>query len=278
MSELPADGPDPSGAQTGAVPRSPRSLAALATRLRSAGFVGADEEAEELTLAAPDGATLEAFARRRERGEPLPWITGTTVFCGHTVRVDPGVYVPRLQTEELARRAGTRLNERGPGARAADLCAGSGAVAVHLLAAAPHAAVIAVDSDLPAAICARRNGVAAVVGDLGTPLARRSFDVVTAVAPYVPSSEIRFLPADVQRYEPRRALDGGPDGLDVVRRVVAAAAELLRPGGWLLTEIGGDQDRQLAATLHACGFGAAATWCDEDSDLRGLEAPLALTR
>jgi len=109
------------------------------------------------------------------------------------------------------------------------------------------------------------------VGDLAAPLrARAGFDVVTAVAPYVPTADLRLLPADVQRHEPRLALDGGDDGLDLVRRVVADAGQLLRPGGWLLIEVGGDQDRALAVTLAATGFDIANPWWDDDGDLRGL--------
>jgi len=243
-------------------------------RLTAAGCLAAEEEAEELIAAARDEETLEAFLRRREAGEPLAWITGAVRFCGRTVRVDPGVYVPRIQTEELATRGAELLATRDRPPRAVDLCTGSGAVAVHLMAAVPGATVVAVDSDGLAADCARRNGVLTVVGDLGQPIARCAFDVVTAVAPYVPTTDLRFLPADVQRYEPRVALDGGSDGLDLVRRVVASAAGLLRPGGWFLTEVGGEQDRCLAATLEACGFGAAETWSDEDDDLRGLAVQL----
>jgi release factor glutamine methyltransferase len=135
------------------------------------------------------------------------------------------------------------------------------------------ARVVAVDLDPRAARCARRNGVAAAVGDLAGPLRPRAWDLVTAVAPYVPTAGIAYLPADVQRWEPRRALDGGDDGLDLVRRVVAAAADgLLRPGGWLAVEVGGDQDSLLAPTLAAHGFAPATAWHDEDGDLRGVAA------
>ncbi len=248
------------------------SAVPVTDRLVAAGCVAAAEEAEALIAAAPDRDALEAFIVRREAGEPLAWITGTASFCGHPVRVDPGVYVPRAQTEELARRAGALLLGCGPGARAVDLCTGSGAVAVHLAAVVPGATVVGVDADVRAARCARRNGVRTVVGDAGQPFAPRTFDVVTAVAPYVPTAAIEFLPADVQRYEPRRALDGGYDGLDLVRQVVASAADLLLPGGWFLTELGSDQDRRLAPTLDACGFEAVTTWLDDDGDLRGLAA------
>jgi release factor glutamine methyltransferase len=248
----------------------------LAARLAAAGCVAAEDEADELATAAADDATLEAWVRRRERGEPLAWIVGSVTFCGRALHVDPGVYVPRAQTEELARRAGALLASAandGP-ARAADLCTGTGAVAAHLLAECPLAVVVGVDSDDRAVECARRNGVHAVSGDLDQPLRSRSFHVVTAVAPYVPAAELRYLPADVQRYEPRAALEGGDDGLDVVRRAVAGAARILVPGGWLLVELGGDQDRVLRPTLDRCGFEAATSWCDEDGDLRGLATRL----
>jgi release factor glutamine methyltransferase len=111
------------------------------------------------------------------------------------------------------------------------------------------------------------------VADLDQPLrCNRVFDVLTAVAPYVPTSELRLLPADVQRYEPRVALDGGEDGLELVRRIVAAAGRLLHPGGWLLIELGGTQDQALASALAASGFDRSEPWWDEAGDLRGLAA------
>ena len=231
--------------------------------------MAAEEEADELVAAAGDAVTLESLVRRREQGEPLAWVTGTIRFCGQPVAVDRGVYVPRLQTEELARRAAALL-AGGAGRRAADLCTGCGAVAVHLRAAVPGAAVVGVDVDPAAARCARRNGVPTARADLAAPLRAGRFDVVTAVAPYVPTAEMRFLPSDVRRHEPRRALDGGPDGLEVVRLIVRAAAGLLSPGGWLLLEVGGRQDELLAPDLAAAGFSAVTGWRDDDGDLRGL--------
>ena len=241
---------------------------AAVRRLEAAGCVAADEEADELLAAAPDVATLDRWLRRRERGEPLAWITGTLRFCGRALHVDPGVYVPRRQSEELARRAAAVLPRLGV---AVDLCTGAGALAASLAAAVPAATIVGVDDDVRAARCARRNGVQVAVGDLDQPLRLpRGADVVTAVAPYVPTRELCHLPADVLRYEPRRALHGGDDGLDVIRRVVAAAGRLLRPGGRLLVELGGAQDAALAATLASSGFEPAEPWWDEDGDLRGL--------
>ena len=176
--------------------------------------------------------------------------------------------MPRIQSEELARRAATLLTDNG---RALDLCTGAGAVAAHLMARVPTAAVIGIDVDVRAAACARRNGVPTAVADLAEPLrSHEGFDLVTAVAPYVPTGELRLLPVDVQRYEPRLALDGGADGLDLVRRVIAAAGRLLRPGGWLLIEAGSDQDEALAPTLAATAFDLVTPWLDDDGDLRGI--------
>ena len=239
----------------------------LTDRLSQAGCIAARDEARALLGAAPDTDTLDTWVERREQGEPLAWITGTSTFCGHVVGVDPGVYVPRWQSEELARRAAVLLPHHG---RAVDLCTGAGAIAVHLASAVPGAVVIGTDLDERAVHCAGRNGIVAVVADLGEPLRSDAFDVVTAVAPYVPGRDIAWLPADVQRYEPTLALHGGDDGLDVVRRVVATAARLLRTGGWLLVEVGGDQDSRLAPTLESSGFASVESWFDDDGDLRGI--------
>jgi release factor glutamine methyltransferase len=180
------------------------------------------------------------------------------------------VYVPRPQTEELARRAADVLP---PAGTAVDLCTGSGAVAASLQRARPGAFVVGVDVDPAAARCASSNGVRAVVSDLAAPLhASGSVDVVTAVAPYVPTMDRALLPSDVQRHEPVHALDGGDDGLDVVRRVVEHAARLLRRGGHLLLELGGQQDVVLAPDLARHGFTASEPWHDDDGDLRGVIA------
>ncbi len=241
----------------------------VAERLARAGCVAPEEETGELLASAPDPATLTAWVLRRERGEPLAWIVGGVRFAGRTVHVDPGVYVPRAQTAELALRAGDLLPERG---RAADLCTGSGAVAAYLASVRPSAAVVASDIDSRAVGCARRNGVRAVVADMDGGLESGAFDVVCAVTPYVPSGAMHVLPADVTRWEPRAALDGGPDGLGHVRRLAVGAARLLRAGGWLLTEIGGDQGTLVAPLLAASGFDSLTFWHDDEGDLRGVAA------
>jgi len=240
-------------------------------RLAAAGCIAPEEEARELRAGAPDDRTLEEWLRRREHGEPLAWITGATTFCGRRIHVDPGVYVPRLQSEELARRAAAFLPDGG---RAVDLCTGCGAIAVTMSSERPSAAVIGVDVDPLAVANARRNGVDAVRADLGDALPPNAFDVVTCVAPYVPTAALRLLPSDVIRYEPSLALDGGADGLVVLRRIVVSAARVLRPGGGLLVEVGGSQDDELSSALGDSGFGNVETWADEAGDLRGLAARL----
>ena len=134
------------------------------------------------------------------------------------------------------------------------------AIAFHLMAEVPSAAVLGVDIDKSAVVCARHNGVATVLGDVGKPLRPEAFDLVTSVAPYVPTRQLVLLPRDVRRYEPRLALDGGDDGLDLLRRVLVSAARLLRAGGWLLIELGGEQDEALMPALAANGFGPPRTW------------------
>jgi release factor glutamine methyltransferase len=243
----------------------------IVERLAAAGCVAPEEEARELRAGTSDDRTLEMWLRRRERGEPLAWITGATTFGGGRINVDPGVYVPRLQSEELARRAAALLPDGG---RAVDLCTGCGVIAVTMSAVRPSATVIGVDLDPLAVANSRRNGVDTVRADLGDALRPNAFDVVTCVAPYVPTGDLRLLPSDVRRYEPSLALDGGDDGLDVLRRVVVSAARLLRPGGRLLVEVGGSQDQALRPTLDGSGFGNVETWVDEASDLRGLAARL----
>jgi release factor glutamine methyltransferase len=242
------------------------------SRLAAAGCVAPEEEAGAMLSAEPDDATLETWLRRREQGEPLAWIVGSTLFDGRRLRMEPGVYVPRPQSEGLARRAAAVLPADGT---LLDLATGSGAVAAVAAALVPTAVVVGLDLSSTAARCARSNGVPAAVADLAAaPIRSASVDVVVAVAPYVPTDALRLLPPDVQRHEPRRALDGGADGLDLVRAAVRAAARVLRPGGWILLELGADQDVRLGPALTAAGFAEATTWTDDDGDLRGLAAAL----
>jgi release factor glutamine methyltransferase len=245
----------------------------VAAELARAGFVDPREEAAELIeAAAGDAERLGDWVARRLDGEPLPWLTGYTVFNGHRIGVDRGVYVPRPQTEALVQRAIARLPQDG---LAADLATGCGAIAVSLKRARPQARVVATDIDKTAFGCAAKNGVEVYQGHLADPLPATLYgriDVVAAVVPYVPTEELVFLPRDVQRHEPRLALDGGPGGTRLLEEAVEAASTLLRPGGSLLLELGGTQDRGLTPALHAAGFRLAYRLEDEDGDLRGIEA------
>src|SRR4051794_7064579 len=157
---------------------------------------------------------------RRLSGEPLAWITGTAEFCGRWLRVDPGVYVPRWQSEPLARRAVERLPADGI---AIDLGTGSGAIAAILGASRPGARVLASDIDPRAVANARANGVEAYEGDLFAPLPsglEGRVDVVVGVVPYVPTPGLPLLQRDTFTFETPLAYDGGPDGTDVLRRAL----------------------------------------------------------
>jgi len=251
-------------------------LEALAARLARAGFVAAGEEAEEL-LARADGDTelLQAMVDRRLTGEPLAWITGTAPFCGLWIRVDPGVYVPRFQTEQVAVRAAERLPAAGT---AVDLCTGSGAVAKTLMTRRPAARVVGADIDDCAVACARANGVEAYHGDLFSPLPRElqgHVDVVVGVVPYVPTPELALLQRDTFTFESPLAYDGGPDGTTLLRRVLTESRRFLRPGGALVLELGGDQAGTLRRDLERLGYVDVEVLEDEDGDARGVEAVFA---
>jgi release factor glutamine methyltransferase len=243
--------------------------------LAAGGSVAPDEEADALLEASNAGVgPLEELLARRLAGEPLPWITGWVRFCDVRIRVEPGVFVPRPQTEPLARRAVALLPVEGI---AVDLCTGSGAVAAVLGSARPRATVIATDIDPAAVVCAQRNGVEALLGDLDGPLSlalRGRVDVVTAVVPYVPTEELHLLPRDVLAHEPRRALDGGVRGTAVLERAVGAAPRWLRPGGCVLLELGGDQADGLTTTMADAGLSVIRVHSDDEGRVRAIEARL----
>jgi release factor glutamine methyltransferase len=246
---------------------------ALAARLADAGFVAADEEAEELLeRAAGDADLLESLVTRRLIGEPLAWITGKVVFCGLEVRVDPGVYVPRWQSEHLALRAVERLPPNGT---AIEVCTGAGAIAKTLTAKRPGARVVASDVDERAVACARANGVEAFRGDLFAPLPQgleARVEVVVGVVPYVPTPDLPLLQRDTLTFESTLSYDGGDDGTAILRRVVAESPRYLRPGAALLLELGAGQPEALAPELDRRGYADVTVLHDEDGDVRGIEA------
>lgn len=224
--------------------------------LRAAGCVYAEDEAQLLIAAASTPNDLKAMIDRRVAGEPLEHVLGWAEFCGLRIVVETGVFVPRRRTEFLVREAAVLAK---PGAVVGDLCCGSGAVGAALAAALDGAQVHAVDLDPAAVRCARRNlaGHHVYEGDLYEPLPsslRGAVDVLVANTPYVPTGEIRLMPPEARMHEPRAALDGGADGLDVGRRVAAAAASWLTPGGSLLIETSARQAPQVAESFDRHGL------------------------
>jgi release factor glutamine methyltransferase len=247
-------------------------LGVLTGQLERAGFVAAREDAQDLIArAAGDQALLDAMVERRLQGEPLAWITGSVVFCGIDIGITSGVYVPRWQTESLARRAAQHLPATGI---AVDVCTGSGAVARVLATVRPQARVVATDIDPVAVSCAANNGVEVYHGDLFAPVPndlRGQVDVVVGVVPYVPTAALGLLPSDTFRFEGALAYDGGEDGLAVLRRVAMDSTRFLRHGGRLLLELGGDEGDGLAGPLYMFGFTDIVVLTDEEDDVRGVE-------
>jgi release factor glutamine methyltransferase len=240
-------------------------------RLRAAGCVFAEEEAALLFAAAGTPAELDALVERRAAGEPLEQVVGWAEFCGLRVFVDPGVFVPRRRSEFLVAVAIglDRVRERSEVAApvVVDLCCGTGAlglaVASGLAGPGGRAELHAADLDPAAVACARRNvepaGGFVYQGDLFGALPgslRGRIDVLICNAPYVPTSQIAFMPAEAREHEALLALDGGTDGLAILRRVAAGAPDWLAPGGVLLVETSERQAPVMAAEMDGAGLTA----------------------
>jgi release factor glutamine methyltransferase len=235
----------------------------LVAALRAAGCVFAEEEARLLLDEASSPAELMAWAARRMSGEPLEYVVGWAAFAGIRVAVEPGVFVPRRRSELVVTVA-----LREPADVVVDLCCGSAAFGAALARHWPAAEVHAADSDPSAVACARRNLPPERVhqGDLYAALPvglRGRLDLLVANAPYVPTDAIATMPRESRDHEHRVALDGGADGLDVLRRVVADAPAWLRPGGRLVVETGREQAERLAAVVAAAGMQASIETDDE---------------
>jgi release factor glutamine methyltransferase len=239
---------------------------AVVARLRAAGCVFAEDEARLLLAAAPSATQLAQLLEAREAGAPLEQLLGWADFAGVRVAVRPGVFVPRRRSELLVREAVRRTR---PGAVVVDLCCGTGAVGL-AVARRVEVELHAVDIDAAAVGCAREN-LAAVggrvhEGDLFTALPaglRGRIELVVANAPYVPSDEIAFMPGEARDHEHRVALDGGADGLDVQRRIVAAAPAWLAGGGALLIETSRRQAPSTVSAMSAAGLRASIETDDE---------------
>ncbi|WP_380282139.1 putative protein N(5)-glutamine methyltransferase [Kitasatospora purpeofusca] len=243
---------------------------AVTARLRAAGCVFAEDEARILLAAAATPAELAAMVRGRAAGRPLEHVAGWAEFAGLRIAVDPGVFVPRRRSEFLARSAAALARED---ALVVDLCCGTGALGAALAATVGHPVrLYAADLDPAAVRCARRNlaatGAEVFEGDLFEALPpglRGRVDVLLANVPYVPTADIALLPAEARLHEARPALDGGADGLDVLRRVAADAPRWLAPGGALLFETSDQQAAAALGVVTAAGL-AAALGYDEDLD------------
>lgn len=248
------------------VPLSPSDLSSLVTTLRSAGCVFAEDEAALIAATADRPAEVAVMAERRAAGHPLEHVLGWAEFNGLRIAVDPGVFVPRRRTEFLIDRAAALAPDP---AVVVDLCCGSGALGTALAATLGRVELHAADVEPAAVRCALRNiGDRGHVyeGDLFAPLPgtlRGRVDVLLANVPYVPTGDVALLPAEARVHEPLVALDGGGDGLDVLRRVAAEAPQWLASGGSLLVETSERQAERAAGVLAGSGLVARVDSCEE---------------
>jgi release factor glutamine methyltransferase len=234
------------------------SPSAVAAALRSAGCVFAEDEAELILATARTADELAAMVDRRAAGLPLEHVVGWADFHGLRVAVEPGVFVPRRRTEFLVDQA---LAQAPDASVVVDLCCGSGAVGAALAAALEPVDLHSADIDPAAVRCARRNvapyGGQVHAGDLFEALPddlRGRVGILAANVPYVPTDEVGLLPAEAREHEPLVALDGGPDGLDVLRRVATVAPDWLAPGGCLLAETSERQSPAAVAAFTRAGL------------------------
>ncbi|MGW2515565.1 putative protein N(5)-glutamine methyltransferase [Streptomyces sp. NPDC001617] len=236
--------------------------------LRAAGCVFAEDEARLILAAAGTPDELATLVERRAGGLPLELVLGWAEFRGLRIAVEPGVFVPRRRTEFLVEQA---LAQAPQASVVVDLCCGSGAVGTALATALGGVELHAADIDPAAVRCAHRNvtGVGGHVhqGDLFEALPeelRGRIDILAANVPYVPTDEVGLLPPEARDHEPLVALDGGFDGLDVLRRVAAEAPRWLAPGGCVLVET---SERQAALAVEAFAGQGLTTRLATDDDL-----------
>jgi release factor glutamine methyltransferase len=237
--------------------------------------VFAEDEAEILARAARTPDQLEYMVAQRVSGQPLERIVGWAEFCGLRIWVDPGVFVPRRRSEFLVDTA-VELAAASDDVVIVDLCCGTGALGVATAAQLPSARLYAADLDPAAVACARRNvesgslyvypGGHVFEGDLFTPLPAGVWgqvSILTCNAPYVPTEEIAFMPPEACDHEARMALDGGADGLAILRRVASQAPPWLAPGGTLLVETSERQAALMAEAMTSAGLVAQVHHDDE---------------
>jgi release factor glutamine methyltransferase len=216
----------------------------------------------ERPLAPGELAAFRELFKRRRLGEPVAYLLGGREFYGISLRVDARVLIPRPDTERLVEVALERTRVRSMQGNALDLCTGSGCVAIAFARQRPTWNVTASDISPDAVALARDNAhrtgavrnLRVVQGSLFAAVAGQRFELITANPPYIATAELAQLPVDVRDFEPRLALDGGPDGLDLVREIAALAPSQLSAGGVLALEIGADQGPAALEILKARGY------------------------
>jgi release factor glutamine methyltransferase len=241
--------------------------AEIVAKLRAAGCIYAEEEARLLISHAGTQHELVTMVETRAAGFPLEHILGWAEFCGARVAVTPGVFVPRRRTALLVRQAIALIQQDAQNI-VLDICCGSGAVAAVLAASLENIQLHAVDVDAAAVECARRNIKNGFVheGHLYEPLPaalQGRVDLIVANAPYVPTSEICMLPPEARLHEPLHALDGGRDGLEVQREIIAEAPHWLRRGAHVIIETGEHQSERTAEIFTSTGFDAKVVRSEE---------------
>ena len=237
-------------------------LAAAVQRLKEAGVDNPRLDARLLqAFAQRGGGSLDALIARRAAREPLAYITGHKEFWSLDFAVGPGVLIPRPDTETLIEAALALYPDRAAPLSILDLGTGSGCLLIAALKEFPNAHGVGIDSSPEALAWARRNVAAHHLEDRATLIesgwleeASPGFDLVLSNPPYIPSAEIDGLAPEVARYEPRAALDGGPDGLDAYRALAPRIARLLCPSGHTLLEIGNGQDSRVPMLLAEAGL------------------------
>lgn len=249
---------------------------ALEARLLVSQAAGKTRESlmRDLTLYSADGLDkkVEEFVARRLAGEPVAYITGAWEFFGVPIKVTRDVLIPRFDTEVMAEAAVALFKNRNSHPRILDLCCGSGCIGCSLAVAMPAARVILVDKDPRALSVCRSNmlelnlgpRVMCVEADATKkpPLLLGDFDLIVCNAPYIPTAEIETLDSSVKDYEPYHALDGGEDGLDIIRPVIRLWKSILRPEGTMMLEVGEGQAETVQALMEEAGFAKTMTLKD----------------
>ncbi|GAB4494779.1 MAG: peptide chain release factor N(5)-glutamine methyltransferase [Anaerolineales bacterium] len=210
----------------------------------------------ETQLTPAQTAALQLALSQLERGVPLPYVLGKWQFYGRTFNISPHVLIPRPETELLVEHALHFLARHPHATRAADVGSGSGCIAISLACELPHLRITAVDISRPALEILRQNahthGVSTRIhplqGDLLTSLCANAFNLICANLPYIPTKTLQNL--EIYEKEPALALDGGADGLHLIRRLIADSARLLAHGGLLLLEIEATQGDSVPRLAH----------------------------